>query len=149
MWLPSVSVWTRSPALMAGIMLSHLGEGGVLPDDLAAQIDENLVHVRPPSRRGFVIRRVSPALGHGECFGSRHGSVVLQIGLITNDDQRDLLVIFDPHNLLPKLDQLAETVETCDGEYQKESLACAKSVPPIDTRTPDPPDFIYNSLGQL
>lgn len=66
---------------------------------------------------------MAPALGDGERAGSRDGTVVLEVGFVTDDDEGDALVVFDTDDLLAELVEFVEGAETCDGEDEEEALA--------------------------
>lgn len=80
----------------------------ILADDLATEVDEDLVDVGSSASRGLVVRGVAPALGEGECAGARHGPVFFQIGFVADDDEWHFLVVFDADDLLAELREFVE-----------------------------------------
>ena len=60
-----------------------------------------------------------------QLIGSRPGdnAILFEIGLVANDHERDVLVIFDADDLFTKLSQLVEAAHAGDGEDEKETLA--------------------------
>lgn len=95
----------------------------VLPDNLPTQIHKRLVHVRSPSRAGFVIRRVVPGLGDREGAGARDGAVFFEIGLVADDDEGDVGVVFDADDLVAEFVQFGEGGEGGYAEDEEEALA--------------------------
>ena len=94
----------------------------VLPHDLPAEVPEDVVDVGAAPRRGFVVRRVAPALRDGEGAGTRDGAVFLEVGLVADEDDGRVRVVLDPDDLFSELRQFEEAVEARDGEDEEESV---------------------------
>ena len=94
----------------------------VLPHDLPAEVAEDVVDVGAVPGRGFVVRRVAPALRDGEGARTRDGAVFLEVGFIADEHDGCVRVVLDPDDLFAELGQLEQAVETRDGEYEEESV---------------------------
>ncbi len=62
-------------------------------------------------------------LGQLICSSSGDRSSIFQIGLVANDDDRDVLVVFDADDLLSQFGEFVEAAHAGDGEDQEEPLA--------------------------
>ena len=115
-------VWSFPPPSFE-LLIAHLGQVHIFADDLPAEIHENFVDVSSPSSRGLIVWSIAPALRQFVRHLPRHRAVVLQIGLVTYDDEGDIRVVFDADDLLPQLGQFMQATHACNGEDQEESLA--------------------------
>lgn len=77
----------------------------------------------PPCRR-LIVRRISPALAQSKSFRATHHTITLEVRFVADDDDGDVLVIFDADDLLAKLGELVEAAPAGDGENKEEPLAC-------------------------
>ena len=60
-----------------------------------------------------------------QLIGSRPGddAILFEIGLVADDHERDVLIVFDADDLFAKLGQLVEAAHAGDGEDEEETLA--------------------------
>src|SRR5436190_21909737 len=65
----------------------------------------------------------SPELGERESPRPRHGSLLLKVGFVPDNDDGDVLVVLDADNLLPQSRQLGQRGRTGDAKDEEESLA--------------------------
>lgn len=114
---------TTAAATHGKAIISHLGEMHVLADDLTAEIDKDLVDIGSSTGRRFIVGRVSPQLRDLKCLGPGHDSVLFQIRLVANDDQRDVLVVLDANDLLSQVGKLLQAAHAGDGKDEQKALA--------------------------
>jgi hypothetical protein len=104
-------------------LVSHLSQIHVFADDLAAKVDEHLIDVGSSTSRGLVVRGISPYLRDLECPSPGDDTVFFEVGLVSYDDERNVLVIFDVNDLLPQLGELLQAAHAGDGEDKQKALA--------------------------
>lgn len=80
------------------------------------------MHTSSP-RTGLIIRCISPALAQTKGLTSGNHTIAFKIGFVTDDDNRDVLVVFDADDLLAQLLELVEGGAGGDGEDEEETLA--------------------------
>lgn len=62
-------------------------------------------------------------LGDLESACTGHGAVFFEVGLVADDDDGDVGIVFDTDDLVAELGQLVKTAGGCDGEDEEEALA--------------------------
>ena len=88
----------------------------VLLYDLAAQIDEGLIHVDSSTGRALEVRLIAPRLRKIKAPGSRDYSILLHVTFVADHHQWHVIVVLDADYLLSKLVQFVEGVFVADGE---------------------------------
>lgn len=78
----------------------------VLANNLATQVNKNLVHVCAAPCRSLVVWSIAPALGEAEGSGSGDGAVFFEVGFVAHDDEGHFLVVFDADDLLAEFGEL-------------------------------------------
>jgi hypothetical protein len=63
-------------------------------------------------------------LRYGKGFLPRYRTVFLQVGLVSHDNDRDILIVLYPDNLLPEFGEFIEAAVAGDREDEEESLTC-------------------------
>ena len=79
-------------------------------------------HTSSP-RTGLIIRCISPALAQAEGLTSGNHTIAFKIGFIADDNNGDVLVVFDADDLLAQLLELVQGRAGGDGEDEEETLA--------------------------
>lgn len=85
----------------AGVLLVLLAQ------HLSAEVDKDFLNVGPRSGASLIVGR-APSLRDGKALGSGHSTVLLQVGLISNYDDGDVLVILDSNDLFSKTSEFVQ-----------------------------------------
>ena len=104
----------------AGSFPSLPARGGLPSTPLMANPDFE-AHTSPPSTR-LIIRRIPPTLTQAKRLTPAHRAVAFEVGLVPDDDDGHVLVVFYADDLLAQFLELVEGGLGGDGEDEQESL---------------------------
>lgn len=94
--------------MVLDLVVDLKGRVGVFtPQHLPAKIDKHFVDVCPCSCARLVIWGIPP-LRQGERFASAYGALVLEIGLVADNDNWRVFVVLDPNNFVTEHRQLGK-----------------------------------------
>jgi hypothetical protein len=95
----------------------------ILANNLATQIDKDLVHVCATTGGCLVVRRIAPALRERKGACARHGAVFFEIGFVADYDNGHFGVVLDADDLFADFGEFVERGHARDREDEEEALS--------------------------